>query len=420
MRLMVYGWYRDMAVYLDHNATTPVAEPVVQKIIDSLNDEWGNPSSGYLPGTKSKNSIAEARQHIALMIGGKPEDIIFTSGGTEANNMVIFGIVSYYEDWLKSVSFLKVTNEKPHVITTNVEHDAVILPIRHLEKTGAIDVSIIHVSTRGCVVPQDILSKISHTTCLITVMLANNETGVIMPVEEIGRCIKEVNKQRKAENLIRILYHTDAAQGVGKIQVDVQELNVDYLTVVGHKFYGPRIGCLYARGIGQETPVYPLLHGGGQERGYRPGTENTPMIAGLGEAARLVCENLSTYSRHMKIIRDYLEEELKEAFGEGNVIFNCSKDVRRLPNTCSVSLIGVELVGHVVLSKCAHIMASIGAACHAQNKPSGILLASGIPHHQAINSIRLSVGRETTKGDIDIAIEDLKQSVTTLLYKNSS
>lgn len=138
------------------------------------------------------------------------------------------------------------------------------------------------------------------------------------------------------------------------------------------------------------------------------------MIAGLGEAARLVCENLSTYSRHMETVRDYLEEKLKEAFGEGCVTFNCSEDVKRLPNTCNVSLAGEGLVGHVVLSKCSCIMASIGAACHAQNKPSGILLASGVPHHRAVNAIRLSVGRETTTNDIDIAIEDLKQSVTTL------
>nr|CAD7575035.1 unnamed protein product [Timema californicum] len=397
-------------MYLDYNATTPIAPSVALKIINSLKNEWGNPSSKYPVAEIALKSITYSRMHLSKMIGADLDDIIFTSGGTEANNMAILGALDYFKDWeQKCNTFVK---GKPHIITTNVEHDATILPIKHLERKGLIECSVVSVSSDGCICPEEILAQIRPLTCLITVMMANNETGVIMPVAVIGRHIKDINRRRKLEGLIEILYHSDAAQAIGKIPVDVLDLQVDYLTIVGHKFYGPRVGCLYARGAGKATPVYPLLFGGAQERGFRPGTENTPMIAGLGEAARLVCENLDSYYSHMLQMRDYLEEQLKHELGESRVIFNChNKTVMRLPNTCNVSFVGVGLTGQEILSRCKHIMASTGAACHAQDKPSGVLIASQIPPHVAASAIRFSVGRETTKTEIEEAVQDLKQAI---------
>ncbi|KAJ9585113.1 hypothetical protein L9F63_020543, partial [Diploptera punctata] len=363
-----------MPIYLDYNATTPLEPTVIESITKSLSENWANPSSGYASGVAAKKIINEARKNIGLMIGANPEDIIFTSGGTEANNMVIFGILEYYANWLRTIK--TEIKDKPHIITTNVEHDAVILPIRHLQKKR--NVTIVPVLKTGCVDVQDIISEVRPTTCLITVMLANNETGVIMPIEHIGRSIQQINKQRRANKLIEILYHTDAAQAIGKIEVDTETLQANYITIVGHKFYGPRIGCLYAQGIGSKAPVYPMLFGGGQESGYRPGTENTPMIVGLGEAARLVFRHLTKYSSHMTKIRDYLETKLKETFGN-EVVFNCKSDVIRLPNTCNISFRKEGLYGHRVLSRCTNISASIGAACHTNNQPSG-----STPTHEEI------------------------------------
>ncbi|KAK7863884.1 hypothetical protein R5R35_007217 [Gryllus longicercus] len=406
-----------MSIYFDYNATTPLAPSVIEKIGEALRTKWGNPSSSYSIGINAKESIDEARAHVASMIQAKPEDIIFTSGGTEANNMVIFGILEYFKRFTDTVSSTKIPKNdntgKPHVITTNVEHDAVILPLRYLERRGDIDLSIVPVASNGRISVEDVMSHVKQKTCLITVMHANNETGVIMPVVEIGRSLKKLNNERKSKGYVRILYHTDSAQAIGKITVDVNELHVDYLTIVGHKFYGPRIGALFVRGPASVSPIQPMFYGGGQERGWRPGTENTPMIVGLGEAARLVHDNLHSYQDHMLSIRTYLEEKLMETFGKDNIRFNCSSS-DRLPNTSNISLVGNGLYGHVLLSKCQFLTASIGAACHKQNKPSGILLASGIQAEMAANAIRLSVGRDTTKGDVDSIVSDLLQAVTTV------
>ncbi|XP_067009761.1 selenocysteine lyase [Anabrus simplex] len=400
-----------MPVYMDHNATTPVAPSVIHKITEALKNEWGNPSSKYDLGVKAQDCINEAREHIACMIGGKPRDIVFTSGGTETNNMVIFGAVEYFNVWRKKAS---VEAEKPHVITTNVEHDAVLFPLRYLEDSGRIDVSYVPVSDDGCISAEKIVSHVQPYTCLVSVMMANNETGIVMPIEEIGLALKKVNTSRKS-SLPKILFHSDAAQVFGKIEVDVLSLNVDYMTVVGHKFYGPRIGCLYARDINGETPVFPMMFGGSQERGFRPGTENTAMIVGLGEAARLVNVNIKKDRLHLETMRDYLEKKLEEAF-ENLVVFNCRRpNVTRLPNTSNISLRGEAMAGHRVLAQCEHVLASVGAACHEHNQPSKVLIASGVSPALAANAIRLSVGRYTTEKDVDIVVADLSKAVEYLI-----
>nr|XP_010345552.2 selenocysteine lyase isoform X6 [Saimiri boliviensis boliviensis] len=263
----------------------------------------------------------------------------------------------------------------------------------------------------------DILAAVRPTTRLVSIMLANNETGVVMPVPEISRRVRALNQERAAAGLPPILVHTDAAQALGKRRVDVQELGVDFLTIVGHKFYGPRIGALYVRGLGECTLLYPMLFGGGQEQNFRPGTENTPMIAGLGKAAELVTQNWEAYEVHMRDIRDYLEERLEAEFGQKRIHLNSRfPGTERLPNTCNFSIRGPRLQGRMVLAQCRVLMASVGAACHSDHgdQPSPVLLNSGVPFDVARNALRLSVGRSTTRAEVDLVVQDLKQAVAQL------
>ncbi|XP_054838401.1 selenocysteine lyase isoform X2 [Eublepharis macularius] len=409
-------------IYMDYNATTPVAPEVIQTVNEAMQEAWGNPSSSYGAGQRAKEIITEARQSLARMVGGQLQDIIFTSGGTEANNLVIHTAVKYFRESIKQrhdgLEDQKKTLETyPHLIMSSIEHDSVHLPVEHLVKEHVAEATFVPVSqATGQVEVDDVIAAVRPTTCLVSVMLANNETGVVMPVSELSRQIRALNKRRVASGLPRILIHTDAAQMIGKGQVDVQDLGVDFLTIVGHKFYAPRIGALYVRGPGITTPLYPMLFGGGQERNLRPGTENTPMIAGLGKAAELVNKNCEVYKAHMMKIRDYMEERLKAVFEEQGIHFNCRQEgTRRLCNTSNFSILGSGLQGWRVLSRCRTLLASVGAACHSENQPSSILLSCGIPYHVAQNALRLSVGRDTSKEDVDLIVEDLKQAVAQLL-----
>lgn len=369
-------------IYLDYNATTPLAKEVIEAISKSLTEDWGNPSSWYEYGRKAREVIEKAREEIAKMIGAESEEIIFTSGGTEANNMVISTIARKFAG--------------SHIVTSALEHPSVKCPI---EASDKITMSFISANKQSgyAVDVENIVSAIQPNTKLVTLMLANNETGVIQPVQEVARVIKKLNPN--------ILIHTDAAQAIGKIVVDVKDLKVDFLTIVGHKFYGPRIGALYVR---KGCDILPLMYGGNQESSLRSGTENTPMIVGLGEAARLVNLNLNLYENHMRLVRDYMETKLKEI---PNVIINgCSPLTERLPNTCNVSFIGFH--GYEILRKCVFTLASPGAACHSgKNTVSSILLASGIEENIAVGALRLSVGRETSINDIDVVVNELKNLV---------
>ncbi|KAM3619327.1 uncharacterized protein V6R79_006341 [Siganus canaliculatus] len=413
--------YSDMNVdriYMDYNATTPLEPEVIQAVTEALQDAWGNPSSNYIAGSKAKAIIDQARENVARMVGGKAEDIIFTSGGTEANNLVLHTAVEHFRRNCRTAEqghgLQNGSNGLPHIITSNVEHDSIKLPAEHLKKEGKADVTFVPVSkVTARVEVEDILAAVRPNTCLISIMLANNETGVIMPIQEMCQRLKSLNNQRER---LRILLHTDAAQALGKIRVDARELGVDYLTIVGHKFYAPRIGALYVNSPGTTTPLYPMLFGGGQERNFRPGTENTPMIAGLGKAAELVASNLSEYESHMRSTRLYLEERLKAVFRD-KIHFNShfpGSDI--LPNTCNMSIQGPSLQGWRVLSNCAKLLASVGAACHSSsgNRPSHILLSCGVPTEVAANALRLSVGRGTTKADVDAVVEDLRETVELL------
>ncbi|XP_039203022.1 selenocysteine lyase isoform X2 [Crotalus tigris] len=341
-------------IYMDYNATTPLAPEVIETVKEAMYEAWGNPSSSYEAGQRAKKIINEARESLAKMVGGRFQDIIFTSGGTEANNLVIHTAV---KDFMKSskqsiVATRENHEEKtlgtlPHIIISCIEHDSVRLPVEHLVKEQKAEATFVQVSkVTGRVEVDDVVAAIHPTTCLVSVMLANNETGVVMPISELSQRIEVINHKRKASGLPWILVHTDAAQMIGKGQVDVQDLGADYLTIVGHKFYAPRIGALYVRGLGMNTPLHPMLFGGGQEWSFRPGTENTPMIAGLGKAAELVNENSELYEAHMRKIRDYLEKRLEIIFGRQNIHFNCRLEgSKRLCNTCNFSILGSGLQG---------------------------------------------------------------------------
>uniref|UniRef100_A0A8C2Z3B4 Selenocysteine lyase n=1 Tax=Cyclopterus lumpus TaxID=8103 RepID=A0A8C2Z3B4_CYCLU len=386
------------AIYMDYNATTPLEPEVIQAISEALQDAWGNPSSNYIAGAKAKATINQSRENVARMVGGKAEDIIFTSGGTEANNMVLHTAVEHFRRSSRAAGqregHRNGSGGLPHIITSNVEHDSVKLVAEHLQKEGKADVTYVPVSKMTARVEvEDVIAALRPNTCLVSIMLANNETGVIMPIPEISQRIKCLNKQQER---LRVLLHTDAAQALGKIRVDACELGVDYLTVVGHKFYGPRVGALFVNGPGTRTPLYPMLFGGGQERNFRPGTENTAMIAGLGKVCFLL-RMRAVFNNKIRFNSHYPGSDI-------------------LPNTCNVSILGPSLQGWRVLSNCRKLLASVGAACHSDsgNRPSHILLSCGVPSEVAAGALRLSVGRATTKADVDAVVEDLRETVRQL------
>ena len=396
-------------VYLDYNATTPLAPEVVTAIKNSLH-LWGNPSSGYRTGRVAREAIDDARDKVARMIGAESDEITFTSGGTEANHLAILSAVAQY----RSV----VTSDQaslPHVVTSNVEHPAITAPLSQLETMGLITVTRVPVipGTGRWSVPS-VVDSVREDTCLVTMMLANNETGFIQPVRELFTQLRSHPPSTRCP----LILHSDAAQVIGKMRVCVSELGADMITIVGHKFYGPRIGALYHR---RGVSVTPMFHGGGQERGLRPGTENTPMIIGLGAASQLVTDNIDQFSSHMRRIRDYLRDQLIKHFtlvisdeagalSAGEVCWRYL-DQFTLPNTLSVRVGGVT--GHELLMECSGaVEASTGAACHTGGGVSEVLVNSFTwGETGARETVRLSVGRDTTEEDIDIVVRAFKQAV---------
>ncbi|CAH1776137.1 unnamed protein product [Owenia fusiformis] len=394
-------------VYLDYNATTPLDVEVLHTISNTLQHAWGNPSSKSKPGIEAAKAVAVARQQVSEMIQAIPNDIVFTSGGTESNNLVLHTALKHFQK-----THPESSDMKPHFITSNIEHDAVKLVLEHYKEEYEAEVTYVPVShNTGAVEVQGVLDAIKSNTCLISIMLANNETGVIQPVQEICERVRSLPQYSS------ILLHTDAAQAIGKIEVSVRSLPVDYLTIVGHKFYGPRIGALYFRSSKTpeqaSAPLYPMFFGGGQERNYRPGTENTGMIAGLGKACYLVTKNLENYAKHMRELRSYFESKLRSVYGERLHINGKFTESERLPNTSNVSIEGMHLKGSDVLRNCQCTQASVGAACHSATKfcVSSILTATGIPEHIAANAMRFSMGRETTMDDIDTVIFDIVKAI---------
>ncbi len=372
-------------IYLDYNATTPIDPAVAEAMRPCLDRLFGNPSSGHRYGREARDAVEKARVQVAALLGCRPEEVIFTSGGTESNNMALLGAVR------------ALSSRGRHVVTTRIEHPAVIEPCLALLEDGW-DVTFVPVNAAGRVDPEDVIRAVRNDTVLVTVMHANNEVGTIQPLEEIAPVLKSRG----------VVFHTDAAQSVGKIPTKVDDLGVDLLSVAGHKLYAPKgVGALYVR---SGTSISRILHGAGQERGLRPGTENVLEIVGLGEAAALASRHLEKEQARLWSLRNRLQERLLAAFPDARVN---GHPKYRLPNTLSISFPGVP--SDALLEAVPEVAASAGAACHSDSvKISHVLEAMGLDPETAKGTIRLSVGRFTREEDVDRAAEIIQRAVKRL------
>ncbi len=374
-------------IYLDHAATTPTQPEVVKAMLPYFTDAFGNPSSIYSCGQEAKEAIEEARTMVAELIGARSEEIIFTSGGTEADNFALKGIACASE------------HKGEHIITTSVEHHAVMESCKFLEKKG-FKVTYLPVDGYGLVDPQDVKKAITDKTILISVMHANNEVGTIEPIGEIGKIAKEAG----------LCFHSDAVQTVGHIPVNVDELGVDLLSISAHKFYGPKgVGALYVR---KGTRLAPYMHGGEQEKRHRAGTENVPAIMGLGKAVELARQEMSKETERLTYLREQLIKGLMERID--HIRLN-GHPLKRLPNNVNVSVDFVEGESMLLNLDLEGICASTGSACSSSSlEPSHILLALGLPPEQAHGSLRFTLGRENTGEDIERVLEVLPRIVAKL------
>jgi cysteine desulfurase len=363
-------------IYLDHNATTPVAPEVMEAMQPHWGAEFGNPSSGYPLGRSAKDALEAARTRVADLLGSAPSEVLFTSGGTESNNAVIKGVAYSLKD------------KGRHAITTAIEHPAITNPCLFLVSQG-YDITFLPVDTTGRVDPSAVQEAIRSDTILISVMHANNETGTVEPIAEIGSIARRAG----------ILFHSDAAQSAGKIPVPVSELGVDFVSLAGHKMYAPKgIGGLYMK---KGVQIEPFLHGAGQESGRRAGTENVMFAAALGRACRLAQERMHRDAGRIRRLRDRLHEGLSEAI-PGLVLNGNSQ--HRLPNTLNVSFPGVE--GGKLLDAVPEICASTGAACHDRSITiSHVLAAMNTPEETARGAVRLTLGHGNTEEEIDRAAD---------------
>lgn len=365
-------------IYLDHNATTPIAGPVTKAMQPFLEEEFGNPSSAYSLGQSAKKAFEEARRALAILLGCRPSEVIFTSGGSESNNTVLKGVV----DWSRPQDF--------HIITSAIEHPAILNPCLYLMGLG-VEVTVLPVDRLGRVDPEDVRKAVGPKTILISIMLANNEVGTLEPIEELAAIAREKG----------VPIHTDAAQAIGKIPVHVEDLGVDFLSLAGHKMYGPKgVGALYIR---QGRRLTPLVHGASQENGQRAGTENVLLAVGLGAASKLAKGQLKEDMKHTKHLRDRLQEMLLE--GVDGLVIHGHPD-ERLPNTLSISVPGLD--GNQILQGLPNLCASTGAACHDRSvKLSHVLSAMGVPGEIGMGTLRLTVGRGNTMEQVEEGAESI-------------
>ena len=366
-------------VYLDYNATTPIDPQVADAIVPFLREHFGNPSSAHIYGRRAREAVEQARDEVARLIGATAEEIVFTGCATEANNLAIQGVAR------------ALRGAKRHLITSAIEHPSVLQPFLRLQADGW-GLTILPVDRNGCVDPADVARALRADTALVSVMHANNETGTIQPVAEIAAIARPHG----------VLVHTDTAQSIGKIAVNVDALGVDLLTLAGHKFYAPKgVGALYVR---RGIPMASVLVGAEQERGLRPGTENVPAIVGLGKAAELARQRLPEAQPRLRQLRDLLHGLL---LGQIPGLVLNGHLTERLPNTLNVSFPDVD--GRALLQHASErVAASVGAACHGDgHEVSGVLAAMSVPPAQARGAVRLSVGLPLSNDDVQQAAHAL-------------
>lgn len=367
-------------IYLDHNATTPILPEVIDAMLPYLREHFGNPSSGHAYGQIALAAVDHARAQVASLLSCDPSEILFTSGGTESNNLAIRGITA-------------AQPHRKHIVTSTIEHPATAQPCTQLEQQG-YQITRLGVDEEGRIRTEDALSAINNTTALLTIMHSNNETGVLQPVDILAHAAKTNG----------VFVHTDAAQSVGKVHINVQYLGVDLLSIAGHKLYAPKgVGALYVR---KGTPLSPLILGANHERGLRPGTENVASIVALGLACQLASNDLTHESARLLSLRSLLWTRLLENIPN----LKCNGLLHeRLPNTLNVRFPHVS--GIQLLNRTPEIAASTGSACHkGHDRASPMILAMGIPQEDAIGSVRLTLGRTTTEADILLASDALTRA----------
>ena len=377
-----------MQIYLDNAATTKMSKTSIDAMIPYMDSVYGNPSSLHSAGQAAAESLASARQRIADCIGALPNEIIFTSGGSESDNQAIVSAAKNGEK-----------KGKKHIVSTAIEHHAVLHTLKKLEKDG-FQVTILDVNENGIVNPNDVKKAICEDTCLVTVMYANNEIGTVQPIKEIG----EIAKKHK------VIFHTDAVQAAGNIHIDVKELNVDLMSMSSHKIYGPKgIGALY---IKTGTKLHTFVHGGAQERRRRAGTENIPGIVGYAKACEIAKANMDNHIETLTKLRTKLIDGILEKIPYTKV--NGSLE-HRLPGNVNFSIEFIEGEGILLMLDMLGIAASSGSACTSGSlDPSHVLMAMGLPHEIAHGSLRLSIGDFTTEEDIDYIIDNLPKIIERL------
>lgn len=379
-------------IYLDHAASTPVLQEIINEMIPYLGNLYGNPSSIHTYGIKSKIAVQIARRRVASLIGAKPSEIFFTSGGTESDNLALKGICK---------SIRKSQNIKNHIITSSIEHDAILETCRYLEKDG-FTVTYLNVDKNGIIDKTELKNHLTEKTALVSLMLANNEIGVIQPVEEFSETVHGFDKM--------IIFHSDAIQAVGKIPINVKELGLDSLSLSSHKINGPKgVGALYVR---EKVNFEPLIQGGGQELTIRSGTENVPGIVGFGKASEISMINLKDNSQYLYFLRDFLIKRINEEFS-GKTLNGSLES--RLPNNVNFTFLGIN--GEDLLIKLDEdgILASTGSACSAnRQKESHVLKAIGLNHEEISGSIRFTLGIQNTIEDLEKTIIVLKNRITEL------
>ena len=372
-------------IYLDNAASTEIHNEVFQEMIPFLKEQYGNPSSIHHSGRMASRAIQKARKQIANLISANPEEILFTSGGTESNNIALFGITH--------------PNKGKHIITSSIEHDAVLEPCKKLEKEG-FDVTYLPVSGDGLINPEDVKKSITKNTCLVSIMFANNEVGTVQPIGEIAKLCSEK----------RIFFHTDAIQAIGKLEINVKELRLDMLSISSHKINGPKgVGALY---IKSGTKIEPYIFGGGQENGLRSGTENVASVVGFGKACELAKENLGKNILHFKNLRDVLVSKVMKEIPYVSINGHPEK---RIPNNAHFTFLGVNGEDLIIKLDEEGIAASTGSACSVRTqKESHVLRAMGFLHEQIAGSLRLTVGSMNTISEIENTITVLKRVVKEL------
>ena len=375
-------------IYLDNQATTPMDPRVMEKMMPYFTEKFGNPHSrSHAYGWETEAAIEIAREEVAKLINANPKEIVFTSGATEANNIAIKGVAEFYGE------------KKKHIITAQTEHKCVLESCRYLEQKG-FEITYLPVQQNGLVDLDELKAALREDTLLVSIMMVNNEIGVIQPVTEIGKLCRE-NKT---------FFHTDAAQSFGKIPIDIEAMNIDLMSISGHKVYGPKgIGALYVRRR-PRVRIKSILSGGGQERGFRSGTLPTPMVVGLGEAARIAGEEIEKDTAHVKELSDYFMKEILDNVPD--VYLNGDRE-QRIPGNLNISFAYIE--GESMIMALKELAVSSGSACtSASLEPSYVLRAIGVGEDLAHTSIRFGLGRFTTRAEVDYAVDLIKKSINHL------